>query len=121
MIHADSILNAWWLFPILWAALSLLASAALRSLNRDPAPEPEPAPAEPAEPLPFQFDLPDAMSETIGWYMGAPIHRSARFDGVEYEFDRICPPQSLSRASGERVVAPGIVYARRAAMRRAST
>jgi hypothetical protein len=47
--------------------------------------------------------------------MGVPIYRSARFDGIDYEFDRICPPQSLRRAVGERVVAPGIVYVRRAA------
>jgi len=112
MSPADTILNSWWLFPALWAALSLLASAALHSLNREPAPEQEDAAAEPIEPLPFQFDLPDALSETIGWYMGTAIHRSASFDGVEYEFDRICSPQSLHRASGERVVAPGIVYSR---------
>lgn len=117
MSPGDSVLNSWWLLPALWVGLSLLASAALRTASRDPAPDPEEAAPKPVEPLPFRFDLPDAFSETIGWYMGAPIHRSASFDGVEYEFDRICPPQSLRRASGERVVAPGIVYSRRAARR----
>jgi hypothetical protein len=79
--------------------------------------EPEARPVKPAAPPPFRFDSPDDSSETIGWYMGTPIHRSARFKGVEYEFDRICPPRSLRRASGERVLAPGLVYTRRAAIR----
>jgi hypothetical protein len=118
MSTADSMLNSWWLLPALWVALSVLATAALRTVRRDPAPVPEEFVPEPAEPAPFAFDMPDAISETIGWYMGTPIHRSARFDGVEYEFDRICPPQSLQRAAGERVVAPGIVYARSPAVRR---
>jgi hypothetical protein len=116
MSATDSVLNSWWLLPALWVGLSLLASAALSTARRDPAPEPEPerAAAEPVVPAPFRFDLPEASSDTIGWYMGAPIRRSARFDGLEYEFDRICPAHSLRRATGERVVAPGIVYARRA-------
>jgi hypothetical protein len=114
---ADSVLNSWWLLPALWVALSLLASAALETVRRDPVPEPEETEPEPIEPPPFHFDLPEAISETIGWYMGTPIHRSASFDGVEYEFDRICPPQSPRRGVGERVVAPGIVYSRRAAIR----
>src|SRR3954471_22680109 len=118
MIPADSVLNSWWLLPALWVGLSLLASAALRTARRDPAPEPEEAANKPVAPAPFRFDLPDAISEIIGWYMGAPIYRSASFDGVEYEFDRICPQQSLRRASGERVVAPGIVYSRRAIRKR---
>jgi hypothetical protein len=117
MSPADSVLNSWWLLPALWVALSLLASAALMTVTREPAPEPEETEPKPLAPPPFRFDLPDAMSETIGWYMGAPIHRSASFDGVEYEFDRICPQQSLRRGSGERVVAPGIVYSRRSAAR----
>src|SRR4051812_48066803 len=117
MTPADSVLNSWWLFPALWVGLSLLASLALKTASRDPAPDPEEAPPKPLEPLPFRFDLPEAMSETIGWYMGTPIHRSASFDGIEYEFDRICPPRSLHRASGERVIAPGIVYSRRSAAR----
>jgi hypothetical protein len=117
MSAADSVLNSWWLLPALWVALSLLASAALRTVRRDPVPEPEEIEPMPAAPPPaFRFDLPEALSETIGWYMGAPIHRSASFDGIEYEFDRICPPQSLRRGSGERVIAPGIVYASRAAI-----
>jgi hypothetical protein len=118
MSPADSVLNSWWLLPALWVALSLLASAALRTARRDPVPVPEETAPKPVEPTPFRFDLPDAISEIIGRYMGAPIHRSASFDGVEYEFDRICPPQSLRRASGERVVAPGIVYSRRAIRKR---
>jgi hypothetical protein len=113
MSPADSVLNSWWLLPALWVALSLLTAAALRTASRDPAPEPEKMESKPAGLPPFRFDLPDAASETIGWYMGTPIHRSASFDGVEYEFDRICPQQSLRRGSGERVVAPGIVYSRR--------
>jgi hypothetical protein len=117
MMPTDSMLNSWWLLPALWVALSLLASAALRIASQDSAHEPEQLPVKPAEPLPFRFDSPDDSSETIGWYMGTPIHRSARFEGVEYEFDRICPPRSLRRASGERVVAPGLVYTRRAAIR----
>src|SRR4051812_3466858 len=117
MSATDSMLNSWWLLPALWVALSVLASAALRTARRDPAPVPEQIAPEPALPVPFAFDLPDAISETIGWYMGTPIHRSARFDSLEYEFDRICPPQSLQRAAGERVVAPGIVYARSATVR----
>jgi len=118
MSPTESVLNSWWLLPVLWVALSLLASAALMTVTREPAPEPEEVDPEPVAPSPFRFDLPEAMSETIGWYMGAPIHRSASFDGVEYEFDRICPPQSLRRANGERVVAPGVVYSRPAALRR---
>jgi hypothetical protein len=117
MSTTDSVLNSWWLLPILWVGLSVLASAALSMARRDPEPAPEQTLAEPIEPPPFRFDSPDALSETIGWYMGAPIHRSARFDGVDYEFDRICPPQSLRRALGERVVAPGIVYTRRSTLR----
>jgi hypothetical protein len=115
MSTTDSVLNSWWLLPVLWVGLSLLASAALSTARRNPAPElePERAVAEPVHPEPFRFDFPQASSDTIGWYMGAPIHRSARFDGLEYEFDRICPPHSLRREPGERVVAPGIVYARR--------
>jgi hypothetical protein len=114
MSATDSVLNSWWLLPALWVGLSLLASAALSTARRDPAPELERPVAEPVVPAPFRFDFPEASSDTIGWYMGAPIHRSARFDGLEYEFDRICPLHSLRRAAGERVVAPGIVYARRA-------
>jgi len=117
MSASDSVLNSWWLLPVLWIGLSVLATAALSTVRREPAPEPEPEPAvdEPVAPPPLLFDSPDASSETIGWYMGVPIYRSARFDGIDYEFDRICPPQSLRRAVGERVVAPGIVYVRRAA------
>ncbi|HZR68230.1 MAG TPA: hypothetical protein VFB01_04150 [Burkholderiales bacterium] len=117
MSATDSVLNSWWLLPVLWIGLSVLATAALSTARREPAPEPEPEPTvdEPVAPPPFLFDSPDASSETIGWYMGVPIHRSARFDGIDYEFDRICPPQSLRRAVGERVVAPGIVYVRRPA------
>jgi hypothetical protein len=117
MTTHDSVLNSWWLLPALWVALSLLASAALRIASQDPAPEPEEPPAQPMEPLPFRFDLPEDSSDTIGWYMGAPIHRTARFDGLEYEFDRICPARSMRRAPGERVIAPGIVYTRRVAIR----
>ncbi|SRR5581483_9514563 len=113
MSATDSVLNSWWLFPVLWVGLSLLATVALGTARRDPAPEPEQPAVEPAEPPPFLFDAPDAISETIGWYMGVPIHRVARFDGVEYEFDRICPPESLRRGIGERVIMPGIVYTRR--------
>ena len=118
MNPAESVMNSWWLLPMLWVALSLLATAALRTASRDAAPQPEEADPVPAASAPFGFDLPDAFSETIGWYMGTPIHRSASFGGIEYEFDRICPPQALRRASGERVVAPGIVYTRRTASRR---
>lgn len=114
MSATDSMLNSWWLLPVLWVGLSVLASAALSTVRRDPAPqrEPEQTIEEPVAPPPFVFDSPEASSEAIGWYMGVPIHRSARFDGIDYEFDRICPPQSLRRAVGERIVAPGIVYAR---------
>ena len=49
--------------------------------------------------------------------MGVAIHRVARFDGLEYEFDRICPPESPRRGIGERVIAPGIVYTRRTVVR----
>jgi len=122
MSATDSVLNSWWLFPVLWVGLSVLASAALSTARRDPAPAPEPdlepTVEEPVAPSPFLFDFPEASSETIGSYMGVPIHRNARFDGVDYEFDRICPPQSLRRAVGERVVAPGIVYIRRYAVSR---
>jgi hypothetical protein len=117
MSPADSMLNSWWLLPTLWVALSLLASAALRTARDDRAPRQDETPVEHVDPVPFRFDRPDANSETIGWYMGSPIHRSARFDGLEYEFDRICSPQALRRAAGERIVAPGIVYMRRAAIR----
>jgi hypothetical protein len=94
MSATEWVLNSWWLLPALWVGLSLLTSAALST-------------------------APDAVSETIGRYMDAPIPGSARFEGVEYEFDRICPPQSLRRAVGERVITPGIVYARRFAVRAA--
>jgi hypothetical protein len=117
MSPADSVLNSWWLLPALWVALSMLASAALGTTGRDPAPDPKEILPTPVEPAPFRFDTPEASSEIIGWYMGAPIHRSASFGGVEYQFDRISPPQSLCRGIGERVVAPGIVYARRVAIR----
>jgi hypothetical protein len=118
MTAADSMLNSWWLLPALWVALSLLASAALRTARDDPTPQPQETPAAPVDPIPFRFDRPEATSETIGWYMGSPIHRSARFDGLEYEFDRICSPQALRHAARERIAAPGIVYTRRAATRR---
>jgi hypothetical protein len=117
MSATESVLNSWWLLPVLWVGLSLFATIALSAARRDPAPVPEPAALEPAPPLPFQFDSPEATSDTVGWYMGVPIHRSARFDGVEYDFDRVCPPQALRRGIGERVIAPGIVYARRSAAR----
>lgn len=113
MSTTDSVLNSWWLLPVLWVGLSLLATLALHTARRDPAPEPEAPGAEPVEPPPFLFDAPDATSETIGSYMGVAIHRVARFDGLEHEFDRICPPESLRRGIGERVMAPGIVYRRR--------
>lgn len=118
MSATDSVLNSWWLLPVLWVGLSLLATVALSTARREPAAEPEEPVAEPAEPAPFLFDAPDTMSETIGWYMGVPIHRVARFDGLEYEFDRICPQDALRRGIGERVIAPGIVYTRRPASAR---
>ena len=118
---AESLLNAWWLFPVLWATLAVVTSAALRSLRSHELPvegEPELPTVDPIRPR--SFDLPDSVSEVIGWYEGAPIYRSVRFGEYEYEFDRIRLAHATECTAEERIVAPGIVYSRREAPRSAT-
>lgn len=120
MSYADWFLNSWWLLPSLWAALSLLASAALGTLQDEATAddagageqeEPRPDAAQ-REPYAFPFDTPDRLWEVIGRYDGALIYRSAVFGGVEYEYDRIYTPGLPSRPD-ERIIVPGLVYVRR--------
>jgi hypothetical protein len=101
--------------------LSLLASIALGSLQDETrgddatSGEHEEFSSDPnrTDPCALEFDTPDSLHEVIGQYHGAPIHRSAIFGGVEYEYDRIYTPGFHSLTLEERVMVPGLVYVRR--------
>lgn len=63
---------------------------------------------------PIHYHHPDKVSEIIGSYLDADIHRYATIDGRQYEFNRIYPPGCGGFiAFDERCVAPGLVYKER--------
>jgi hypothetical protein len=58
-----------------------------------------------------RFVQPDRVREPIGSYQGATIHRYALIEGRPYQFDRVCPPESVTPLDAdERFVMPGLVY-----------
>lgn len=59
----------------------------------------------------MRFYEPERVSEPIGSYCDAQIYRYAVFQGLVYQFDRICPAESgMTVDADERCVAPGLVY-----------
>lgn len=59
----------------------------------------------------MHFDRPERVAERIGTYRDVPIYRFAVICGQEYQFDRVCPPDSgMALRAGERCLEPGLVY-----------
>jgi hypothetical protein len=53
----------------------------------------------------------DARSEVIGNYLGAAIHRSVQFKGMQYEFAGVVPPRYQKRIDeNELYLDPGLLY-----------
>ncbi|WP_151446979.1 hypothetical protein [Lacisediminimonas profundi] len=60
-----------------------------------------------------RFVRPERLSEPIGHYRDAVIHRIMSVDGHEYLFDHVCPPEGeVLLQPGQCYVEPGLVYAR---------
>lgn len=61
-----------------------------------------------------RFVTPERTLEPIGHYRDAVIYRLVQFQGREYQFDCIYPPeQALILGPGQCYVAPGLLYVRR--------
>jgi hypothetical protein len=58
------------------------------------------------------FREPDAVGDIIGRYLDTPIYRKITVDGVDYQFDRIQPPEHITTTlhANEHCLGPGIVY-----------
>jgi hypothetical protein len=53
----------------------------------------------------------EATGEVIGAYLGAPIYRSVRFMGMEYEFAGVVPMRYQNRIdANELLLDPGLLY-----------
>src|SRR5713226_4741141 len=62
---------------------------------------------------PTPFDTPEKLQEQIGNYMGSEIYHYATIGGENYQFDHICVgEEKMHLSSGERCLAPGLVYIR---------
>jgi hypothetical protein len=67
-----------------------------------------------ARALARRFVTPDRVDDPIGQYRDTVIHRLMVFQGREYQFDSVCPPeQALVLGPGQCYVAPGLIYVRR--------
>jgi hypothetical protein len=98
---------------LLWAGLIFFFWALRDGLNQVEAEmEPPELAFEQAISILPSFDRPDRLSEPIGRYRDAQIYRIAVFEGKSYQFQHILPWESLAfLVTGERCIAPGLVYA----------
>ena len=56
-------------------------------------------------------DRPERVAEPIGTYRETQIYRYAFIRGRMYQFDRVCPPGSLTTLGAEeRYIEPGLIY-----------
>jgi hypothetical protein len=100
---------------LLWAGLIFFFWALRDGLNQAETEmeteKQEPAFEQAISILP-SFDRPDRLSEPIGRYRDAQIYRIAFFEGKAYQFQHVLPWESLAfLVTGERCIAPGLVYA----------
>ena len=98
---------------LLWAGLIFFFWALRDGLNQaETEMEKQERPFEQAVSVLPSFDRPDRLSEPIGRYRDAQIYRIAFFEGKAYQFQHILPWESFSfLVTGERCIAPGLVYA----------
>jgi hypothetical protein len=63
-----------------------------------------------------RFITPERVTEPIGRYRDAVIYHWMEFQGSQYQFDCIFPPENaLILGPGQCYVAPGLIYVRREA------
>ncbi len=98
---------------LLWAGLIFFFWALRDGLNQAEAElEGQERPLEHGISILPSFDRPDRLTEPIGRYRDAQIYRIAFFEGKAYQFQHILPWESFSfLMTGERCIAPGLVYA----------